>query len=163
MVATGKAPKSLAGLSINAVGSARKREDGGVVVEAISYAHSVDDVTTPAAGGGYVESVQGDALAQALIEAMTYDEWVSGRPAIGVVAAGTAPKSLAGLAVNAVGSARKREDGGVVVEAISYAHSVDDVTTPAAGGGYVESVQGDALAQALIEAMTYDEWVSARP
>lgn len=80
MVATGKAPKSLAGLSINAVGSARKREDGGVVVEAISYAHSVDDVTTPAAGGGYVESVQGDALAQALIEAMTYDEWVSVRP-----------------------------------------------------------------------------------
>lgn len=79
MVATGKAPKTLAGLSINAVGSARKREDGGMVVESITHAQSVDDVTTPAAGGSYIESVQGDSLTAALIEAMSYDEWVSVR------------------------------------------------------------------------------------
>lgn len=79
MVATGKAPKSLAGLSINAVGSARKREDGGVVVEAITFAHSVDDVTTPAAGGSYLESVQSGDLTAALLETMSYDEWVSAR------------------------------------------------------------------------------------
>lgn len=78
MVATGKAPKSLAGLSINAVGKATKRADGGVVVEAITFAHSVDDVTTPAAGGSYIESI-GNDLMNALCEAMSYDEWVSVR------------------------------------------------------------------------------------
>ena len=79
MVATGKAPKSLAGLSINAVGKARKRDDGGVVVEAITFAHSVDDVTTPAAGGSYIESAAGSDLMGALMESMSYDEWVSVR------------------------------------------------------------------------------------
>lgn len=74
MVASGSAPKNLAGLSINAVGRAKKRDDGGIVVEAITHAHSVDDVTTPAAGGGYIESASDD-LTEALLEAMTFEEW----------------------------------------------------------------------------------------
>ena len=79
MVATGKAPKSLAGLSINAVGKARARDDGGVVIEAITFAHSVDDVTQPAAGGSYIESADGD-LFEAVLREMTFEEWYQARP-----------------------------------------------------------------------------------
>jgi hypothetical protein len=78
------------------------------------------------------------------------------------VIAGHIPSSAVGLSINAAGKARK-ENGRLIVEAITAAESVDDVANPAAGGSYIESVQGDALAQALMEAMTYDEWVSARP
>ena len=77
MIANGKAPRTLAGLSINAVGKAKKREDGGLVIESIEFAHSVDDVTSPAAGGSYLESEERNDLARAFYEALDYDEWVS--------------------------------------------------------------------------------------
>jgi hypothetical protein len=80
MIASGKAPKNLAGLSINAVGTAKKRDDGGMVVESITFAHSVDDVTTPAAGGSYIESQGGDTLLAAVLQEMTFDEWYQTRP-----------------------------------------------------------------------------------
>lgn len=72
-----------------------------------------------------------------------------------------------GLSINAVGKASQgKVDGreGVIVEAIVAANSVDDVTAPAAGGGY-ESLLMSAnnLTADLLEAMTYDEWFSARP
>ena len=79
MIATGRAPKTLAGLSINAVGKAKAREDGGLVIESITYAHSVDDVTTPAAGGSYIESTGGD-LMTAFLQEMTFEEWYHARP-----------------------------------------------------------------------------------
>lgn len=56
-IAEGRAPASLAGLSINATGHATKGEINGkqlLIVEAITGAFSVDDVTTPAAGGAYL-------------------------------------------------------------------------------------------------------------
>lgn len=82
-IISGKAPKSLAGLSINAVGEGKvqKLADGdALVVESITKAKSVDDVGNPAAGGGYTEAKQGDELAIALIEAMTFEEFYQARP-----------------------------------------------------------------------------------
>lgn len=82
-IVSGRAPKTLAGLSINAVGTGKTTKiDGNDVleVESITHAVSVDDVSAAAAGGSYIESVQGDSLMAALMEAMTYDEWVSVRP-----------------------------------------------------------------------------------
>lgn len=82
------------------------------------------------------------------------------------IIAGRAPATLAGLSINAVGKGRaiKADDGEVLeVEAISAANSVDDVTEPAAGGGYVLAAGGhDALLTAALEAMTYEEFTGAR-
>jgi hypothetical protein len=76
-VVTGRAPTSLVGASINAVGQAVKGDNGDWLVEAIEYVHSVDDVTTPAAGGGFVRLGEsaGDDLTGALLAALDYDEW----------------------------------------------------------------------------------------
>ena len=76
-VVTGRAPASLVGASINAVGRATKQDGGDWLVEGIDYVHSVDDVTTPAAGGGFLplgEAV-GDDLTGALLERLEYEEW----------------------------------------------------------------------------------------
>lgn len=82
-IVSGKAPKSLAGLSINAVGSAKPGKVNGsdvMEVESITSANSIDDVLSAAAGGMYRESATGDALAQALLEAMTIEEFTEARP-----------------------------------------------------------------------------------
>lgn len=82
-IVTGRAPASLAGLSINAVGTARSERRDGVdvtVVEAITGATSVDDVDVPAAGGTYLAaSDDGDELTTMLLMSMTYDEWFNAR------------------------------------------------------------------------------------
>lgn len=79
-IISGRAPASLAGLSINAVGNARQREDGGLVVESITAAHSVDDMTTPAAGGTYLAASSGEEMVNSILESLTFDEWFSARP-----------------------------------------------------------------------------------
>lgn len=82
-IVSGKAPKTVAGLSINAVGEGKvqKLSDGdALVIESITKAKSVDDVGNPAAGGGYTEAKQGDELAVALLEAMTFEEFYQARP-----------------------------------------------------------------------------------
>lgn len=79
-----RAPATLAGLSINAVGTGQveKFEDGEALrVESISQAVSVDDVSNPAAGGGYVLTAgSGDELMDALMESLTFEEWFASRP-----------------------------------------------------------------------------------
>jgi hypothetical protein len=84
------------------------------------------------------------------------------------IVSGNAPSTLAGLSINAVGKGKtvKSDDGDVLeVEAISAANSVDDVTEPAAGGGYVlaAGMTGDSLAADVLAALDYDEWLEARP
>lgn len=78
---------------------------------------------------------------------------------------GTRP--VIGLSINAVGKAAPGEqDGrkGLIVEDISAANSVDDVTEPAAGGGYASLVAGvESLAQDILEALDFEEWSAARP
>lgn len=82
------------------------------------------------------------------------------------IVSGNAPKTLAGLSINAIGTGKtQKSDAGdvLVVESITRAESVDDVTNPAAGGLYRESDNGDTLASALVEAMTIEEYTAARP
>jgi two-component sensor histidine kinase len=81
---------------------------------------------------------------------------------------GNAPKSLMGASINAIGKVAKGEapDGkeGLMVEAITAVHSVDDVTTPAAGGGFDPLLAGgDELTASLLAALSEDEWRAARP
>jgi hypothetical protein len=81
-IVSGRAPKSLAGLSINAIGEGQtvKASDGDVLeVSRISRAVSVDDVSDAAAGGGYTEGETFD-LTASLLEALTFDEWFKSRP-----------------------------------------------------------------------------------
>ena len=72
-----------------------------------------------------------------------------------------------GLSINAVGTASKgKVEGreGIIVEGITAANSVDDVTTPAAGGGFESLLaSADNLTGDLLEAMSYEEWLQARP
>lgn len=80
----GKAPASLMGASINAVGKAKagKSNTGDIVfVESIERVVSVDDVTAPAAGGGWERLVAGgDEMQSALIAALDYEEFLQARP-----------------------------------------------------------------------------------
>jgi len=73
-----------------------------------------------------------------------------------------------GLSINAIGQAAKgiAPDGqeGMIVENITFANSVDDVVSPAAGGSYETLVAGiNDMVHALLEAMTYEEFIAARP
>lgn len=83
-IVSGRAPSGLAGLSISAVGTGKtQRLDDGeaLVVEAITAADSVDDVSSPAAGGAYVLTAStGDPLGAAYLQALTYEEWFASRP-----------------------------------------------------------------------------------
>lgn len=77
-IVAGRAPATLAGLSINAVGagSTKKFDDGEALnVESITGATSVDDVDEPAAGGTYLTASNGDELAAKLLAALTFEEW----------------------------------------------------------------------------------------
>lgn len=72
-----------------------------------------------------------------------------------------------GLSINAVGTARRGEaEGrkGLIVEDISAANSVDDVTDPAAGGSYVRLVaSAHSLRDDLLAALDFNDWYDARP
>jgi hypothetical protein len=81
-IVAGRAPATLAGLSINAVGQGDTQSfpDGEAFnVECITHAISVDDVSEPAAGGAYIGE-SGDDLAAHLLAALSYDEWTRARP-----------------------------------------------------------------------------------
>lgn len=80
-VVSGKAPASLVGASIHAVGTAsRVEKSDDWIVESIERVLSVDDVTTPAAGGGFIAESAGDEFTLALLENMTFEEWFEARP-----------------------------------------------------------------------------------
>lgn len=75
-----------------------------------------------------------------------------------------APKNLAGLSINAVGTAKKHatDETALEIESITTAISVDDVDNAAAGGAYRESTSDD-LTAAFWEAVTLEEFTQARP
>lgn len=80
----GKAPASLMGASINAIGRGKAgkfEEQDAFIVEAIEAAHSVDDVTSPAAGGGFsLTASDSDSLMTSYIQALTFEEFFEARP-----------------------------------------------------------------------------------
>ncbi len=78
-----------------------------------------------------------------------------------------APRNLAGLSINAVGSGKMQKLDGedfLHIESITAANSVDDVVSPAAGGSYIESAAlGDELMMAYLKELTFEEFFNARP
>lgn len=76
-IVEGKAPASLLGSSINYLGKSRKEGDK-LIIESIDRVLSVDDVTAPAAGGGWVAESQADPLG--LGEWLTFEEWYALNP-----------------------------------------------------------------------------------
>jgi hypothetical protein len=84
-VIEGHAPDNFIGGSINAIGRAAKGKapDGreGLIIESIEAANSVDDVTSPAAGGKFERLHAGvDDMTAALLNALTYEEFMESRP-----------------------------------------------------------------------------------
>jgi hypothetical protein len=85
-----------------------------------------------------------------------------------IVDATESRQPVIGLSINAVGKTAtgKDPDGkeGMIVEEITAVHSVDDVINPAAGGGFERLVaDSNVLAQEVVNAMTYEEFIAARP
>ena len=75
---------------------------------------------------------------------------------------------LVGLSINALGTTKLGEaEGkrGIIVEAITHAHSVDVVTTPAAGGGFTQLTASDdgGWTTAVLESLQLEELREARP
>lgn len=85
-IVAGRAPASLAGLSINAMGEGilRNEDDPDALffeVTQLTAAESVDDVTLPAAGGTYLAAGQEmGELAQAFLTGLSYEDWQAARP-----------------------------------------------------------------------------------
>ncbi len=82
-VVNNKAP-NLIGASINAVGRGRKDKHEGqdtLIVESIDHVNSVDDVTTPAAGGAFERLIaSSDELLTTILNTMSFEEWFESRP-----------------------------------------------------------------------------------
>jgi hypothetical protein len=76
-------------------------------------------------------------------------------------------RPVIGISINALGKASKgKADGreGVIVESIEHANSADDVDTAAAGGGFETLLMGDnSLVHDLLQALSYEEFIEARP
>ena len=74
----GNAPANVFGVSINAFGKAKVGADGLREVQSIDSVRSVDDVTQPAAGGGFMrlnEQEDGEDIYEWLFEDMTVEEF----------------------------------------------------------------------------------------
>lgn len=78
-IKSGQAPPNAFGASINAFGRATK-QDGKLMVESIDAAYSVDDVTSPNAGGAFMTESADHSLTAMLLEQLTFQEWFDARP-----------------------------------------------------------------------------------
>lgn len=79
----------------------------------------------------------------------------------------TTQRPVIGVSINALGKAGKGSaEGrdGVIVESIEIANSADDVDAPAAGGKFESLLMSDnGLITDLLQALTYEEFMEARP
>lgn len=122
---------------------------------------SVTDIT------GWLSDIRFDETRQALVGTRHFADTTKGRDVWALAEAvvnGRAPSSLLGASIHALGAATKRDDGILEVSQITHALSVDDVTTPSAGGGFDRLLQGgDDIVSVITQDMSYDEWRECRP
>lgn len=160
-----------AGMSLN-----RKHYPANVLRESVKHFEGVKAYDSHAPGSrrvaettGWYANVRFDEGKQALIGDRYFTRTQVGNDVWAIaedIVAGRAPASLAGLSINAVGVAREARDqqgAYMMVESITKATSIDDVTTPAAGGTYLQASTDEGLAEALIGAMTFEQFIAARP
>lgn len=117
---------------------------------------------------GWLTDVQFDEGMNGLVGMRHFTNNAAGRDAFQLVAdviEGRAPATLLGGSINAIGKGTRDKDGSVMVEAITQVLSVDDVTVPAAGGGFEKLVAGadGGIVEAIFREMDYMEWFDARP
>ena len=74
-----------------------------------------------------------------------------------------APPTLIGASINAMGTGAMNDDGIMVIESLDHIFSVDDVTAPAAGGGWAESAGKRDMIGAVLKALSFEDWRECRP
>lgn len=117
---------------------------------------------------GWLTNVRFDESRNALVGTRFFTENRAGEDSFKVakqVIEGNAPANLFGGSINALGKGKRQQDGSLLVEAITQVVSVDDVTVPAAGGGFEKLVAGydGGIVEAVLSEMDYQEWFDARP
>lgn len=160
-----------AGMSLN-----RKKYPAKVLREAVAHFEGIKAYDSHLPGSrrvaettGWYTNVRFDESKQALVGDRYFTRTQVGNDVWAIaedIVAKRAPASLAGLSINAAGTVREsRDEQGAyqLVESITKATSIDDVTTPAAGGTYLQASHDEGLAEALIGAMTFEQFIAARP
>jgi hypothetical protein len=116
---------------------------------------------------GWIAGVQFDEGIKALVGTRHFSRNSAGNDIWNIVEdviSGNAPSSLIGGSINALGNGRRADDGTLMVESITRAFSVDDVDTPAAGGGFEKLVASEGgIVEAVLSEATYEEWFEACP
>lgn len=123
---------------------------------------SITDIT------GWLSDVHFDEASKAIVGTRHFTTNQKGQDAWQLaqqVVFENAPPSLFGASINALGRGEKRDDGMMEVAEITSVVSVDDVTTPAAGGGFDKLIASDGgdIVSAVMESADYEEWLESRP
>lgn len=122
---------------------------------------SISDIT------GWLSDVHYDESHKAIIGTRHFTKNQAGQDAWALaemVVYDQAPPTLFGASINALGVGKKRDDGMLEVAEITKAISVDDVTSPAAGGGFEKLVASEGgIVQAVLDQITFEQWFEARP
>lgn len=120
---------------------------------------------------GWIENVKWDDKAEGLVGDRYFTDTLKGNDSfalIDAIANGNAPANLIGASVHVLAiMAEQDEDGDVEeeypsIEEITRVISVDDVTDPAAGGGFPVAASHKPLTQVIMSRATYDEWLNSR-
>ena len=126
--------------------------------------HSETDARNVLDTTGWLSNVHYDENLNALIGTRHFLDTSAGNDVYAMaslVAKGNAPDSLMGASIFALGRGSEK-DGIHHVEAITDVLSVDDVDTPAAGGGFPLQ-EGKSLVQTILADVSYEEWRKSRP
>ena len=120
---------------------------------------------------GWLSDVHFDEEMEAIVGTRHFAETSRGNDVMALVNAvvdGEAPENLIGASISATGEYKKRDDGIHEVTRFTDVLSVDDVTTPGAGGGFQKiseaaTAPGKTLIGVLMESASYEEWRKSRP
>lgn len=116
---------------------------------------------------GWIDGVVYDESEKAIIGTRHFTTTAKGKDAWSLaeqVVFENAPATLFGASINALGRGTKNDDGILEVAEITRAVSVDDVTSPAAGGGFEKLIASDGgIVGAILAEATFEEWFESRP